>query len=89
MIEDSTQVIPRGGVVRRKRNPFLDEALTGMTCAGYEDRAMVATQLSAPQLPSDAAEGKIRTHASSRLTASSESSRVPALFPFSNETKKR
>jgi len=42
MIEDTTQVIPRGGVVRRKRNPFLDEALTGMTCVGYEDRAMVA-----------------------------------------------
>lgn len=43
MVEDSTQVVPRGGVVRRKRNPFLDEALTGMTCVGYEDRAMVAT----------------------------------------------
>jgi hypothetical protein len=30
VIEDSTQVIPRGGVVRRKCDPFLDEALTGI-----------------------------------------------------------
>ena len=51
VVEDSTQVIPRGGVVRRKRNLLLDEAVTGMTCAGYEDRAMVANVIvSAPAL---------------------------------------
>jgi len=50
MVEDSTQVIPRGGVVRRERNLLLGEALTGDAVCEI-DRALVANVIvSAPAL---------------------------------------
>jgi len=39
MVEDSTQVIPRGGVVRRERNLLLGEALTGDDVCGIRGQS--------------------------------------------------
>ena len=62
MVEDSTQVIPRGGVVRRERNLLVGEALTGDAVCGVEGQSLGSKrncQRPRPDsavLPSDAAE---------------------------------
>jgi hypothetical protein len=51
MIQNSTQVIPRGRIIRRKRNLVLGEALWGIAWGAVtrtKDIAIVAGQLSAP-----------------------------------------
>jgi hypothetical protein len=86
MVKRSAEIIPCGGIIRRKRNLSLDKPLEEwhgrVRVQGHRHGGRVNVSQYAGRL-------KKETYANSRRTASSAPSPVPPLLPFSNDTKKR